>query len=176
MNRHTKRRQSNSRDTALYTSLGLMAIAIAFVLVFFMALLFSACKMPTDGNSTSDFSGTYAGQSTYSIPAPSAKTVTSTLRVEVVQSDRQMTVSGTETILGEPPRAMPAVTGTVSVTGFFTPQGAPRIGTWDDVKCGRIVSTKNTLAFANSNLRITETILTPMCGSVLFSALLIKES
>lgn len=154
--------------------IGLIYISVVVLFFLFIAILFASCKMPTAEDSDSDFAGTYAGQASYHIPTSSAESITSTLRIEVVQSKSQMTISGTETFTGELPRSMPAITGNVSDTGFFTPQGGSRIATWEDANCGRVASTKNTLAFANQNLRITETILTSECENVLFSALLIR--
>jgi len=145
---------------------------VAFILIFFA----SCDSISGDKDPEPTLEGIYAGPASYTIPVLDLdEPLTSTLRMEVIQVGTEMTLSGTEIFFGQQPRALAAITGTVSQTGFFTASGVARIASWDDPECGRISSANHTIAFANKNLRITENILTPKCGTILFSALLVRE-
>lgn len=122
-----------------------------------------------------DVSGTYTGEMIYRfslLDAPVA--VTSALRLNVAQSGMQVTITGTETFLGEA-TTFPAVTGEINETGFFNLTGGGSLSTYRDTECGQITTTSSTLTFSKQTLRIQETVVTDQCGDISASALLERE-
>ena len=139
----------------------------------FGLVMFSGCKSLTrdDPPPPRRFTGVYTGEGTYRY---SDQRTLSILRLEAVHIGNQMTLSGTETVEGQV-MAVPAITGQVSETGFFTPQRRAGLGAFRAPQCGQVTITDVTMAFASENLRITEQWTTSTCGRGTFSAVLLKE-
>ena len=161
-------------------SLGMLGVCIAIVLFAGILVLTPSCSL-VEGSGDEDqevgrYQGRYSGEASYAIPSRPQAPVKSFVTLDVVQQGALMTISGEETLRQGDGllRAVPAITGTVSITGAFTPQSGSRIGTWEDLDCGRSSTTRATFAFVDTRLSITETIVTPNCGNVLFSAKLVK--
>ena len=94
-------------------------------------------------------------------------------RLTVVQSGSQLTITGSLTVFGQTVQ-LPAVTGTVNETGFFTATAGGFATSVDDTTCGRIAVTSATLTFAGNTARYVENDKTDFCGNWLFSGTLTK--
>ena len=142
-------------------------------LVFILALsaLAPACDNIT-GPSYPDVAGTYSGPLVWSLsidPTP----VTGTMSITVVQQDSQLTVTGSITMLGTTSQ-LPAITGTINETGFFTATSGGAAGNIPDPTCGVITTTSSTLTFSGNSARFHETASTQYCGSWSFDATLTR--
>ena len=72
--------------------------------------------------------GTYAGPATFTAFTLEPEPITGTARFVVVQSDAQVTISGSFNFAyWDAPLACGAVTGTINETGFFTPTTSGRV-------------------------------------------------
>ena len=108
--------------------------------------------------------GTYTGSLSFSAPALSAQALTGSARMVVVQSGSQLTITGSVTFLGET-AALPAITGTVNSTGFFTATAGGVTGSVADETCGAIRPTAGTITFSGRTMEIYESATTDFCGS-----------
>ena len=96
------------------------------------------------------------------------------MRIVVRQSGAQVTITGSLTFLGET-LELPAITGTINATGFFTATAGGFAGTVDDPTCGRITTTSSSLTFTGRTARYTETANTQFCGTWNLSAVLTRR-
>ncbi len=130
-----------------------------------------ACESIT-GPSYPDVAGTYSGPLVWSVsldPSP----ITGAMNITVVQQDNQLTVTGSITVLGVTSQ-LPAITGTINETGFFTATGGGAASTFPDPTCGVITATSSTLTFSGNSARFLETATTQYCGSWSFDATLTR--
>ncbi len=95
--------------------------------------------------------------------------MTGSMRIEVAQSDDQLTITGS--IDGD---SFPAVTGKINETGFFTATAGGYSDIDFDKDCGVIVTTSSTLAFSGSTANVVESATTEHCGSLKMSGTLNK--
>lgn len=93
-----------------------------------------------------------------------------TMRIEVVQSGSQVTISTTTTFLGETVE-LPDITGEINQTGFFTATGGGFSGdsSFSDPLCGTLTPRSATLSFSGRTARWVEYYRTDYCGEILFS-------
>ena len=118
--------------------------------------------------------GTYNGTLTLTFLLVS-DTFTGSMRMVVVQAGAQLTITASMMLLGETV-VLPAVTGTVNETGFFTATGGGFSTTVsdEDETCGTLTTTSSTLTFSGSTARIAETATTEFCGNVQLSGTLTR--
>jgi len=121
-----------------------------------------ACSDLT-GPSFPDVAGTYAGTVTLSLSGGGS--VDGSMRMVVAQSDEQLTITGSITFLGETTQ-LPAITGTINETGFFTATAGGFSGTTSDPQCGTWTPTSSTLTFSGGTARLQESASSPVCGSL----------
>ena len=115
--------------------------------------------------------GTYTGQITFTwdlLEDP----LTGSMRIEVAQSESQLTITGSITLLEE--SKLPAVTGTINETGFFTAKEGGYSDIDFDRDCGVILTTSSTLTFSGSTAKVFESATTERCGDLEMSGTLNK--
>ena len=109
--------------------------------------------------------GTYTGPATIAMPA-TGLILTGSGRAVVVQSGNQVTINGSLTFDGME-FVLPAVTGTINETGFFTLTASGAVPgpptTLSD--CGLLTLTSQSLTFAGRSLTFEEGYQTTFCGS-----------
>ena len=130
-----------------------------------------ACDSIT-GPKYPDVAGTFSGPLTVtSTIVPGS--ITGTMSLTVVQSDDQITVTGSVAFLGSTSQ-LAALTGTINETGFFTATaggGAPSVS---DPDCGIMTTTSSTLTFSGQTARFHQAISTTYCGALTFDGLLTR--
>ena len=118
--------------------------------------------------------GTYTGPATITVPA-AGLTLTGSGRAVVVQSGNQLTINGSLTF-GGVETVLPAVTGTINETGFFTLTASGAIPgpptTLSD--CGLLTLTSQSLTFAGRSLTFEEGYQTTFCGAITLAATLTR--
>lgn len=141
-----------------------------------------ACDSPTSPSAAAripNVAGTYTGSLTFSILS-TGDSLPIRGRITATQAGSQVTLTGSLTLSGQT-LELPAVTGTVSATGFFTATGG---GFYEDAArdptCGRITTTSSTLVFSvsgqsASSLRYQETATTDYCGNLQISGTLYRQ-
>ena len=118
--------------------------------------------------------GTYTGPATITVPATGV-TLTGSGRAVVVQSGNELTINGSLTF-GGVESVLPAVTGTINETGFFTltasgaVPGPPAVSD----ECGVLTITSQSLTFAGRTLTFQEGYRTTFCGSLTIAATLTR--
>lgn len=128
-----------------------------------LILLAVACSDPT-GPSFPDVAGTYTGTVTLSLSGGGS--VDGSMSMVVAQSDEQLTITGSITFLGETTQ-LPAITGTINETGFFTATAGGFSGsTSSDPQCGTWTPTSSTLTFSGGTARLQESASSPFCGTL----------
>ena len=86
-------------------------------------------------------------------------------QMNVTQSGAQLTITGSISFaFGS--HEIPALTGTINQTGFFTVTAGGTTLVADDPNCGQITSAASTITFSGRQMRIVETIGTELCGSI----------
>ena len=141
--------------------------------LFILALCVSATACDSIvGPSYPDVAGVYTGPLVWSVSA-SPTPITGTMSINVVQQDDQLTVTGSITVLGTTSQ-LPAITGTINETGFFTATSGGASGSAPDPTCGVITTTSSTLNFSGDTARFHETATTDYCGSWAFDATLAR--
>ena len=113
--------------------------------------------------------GTYSGSVTATITSP-LDSETGSMRMSVVQVGSQLTITGEITFPGETFQ-LPALTGTINATGFFTATGGGVTSASSD-ECGTANATSSTLTFSGNTARLVETLTTQYCGNLSVSATL----
>ncbi len=142
-----------------------------FLLCALVALagLGAACggDSPTaPSNPIPNVAGTYTGALDFFVDG--VRTSTIQARMTVVQSGSQLTITGSVTVSGQTVQ-LPAFTGNVNETGFFTSSGGAIAESVDDATCGRITATSWSLTFSGSTARYVENATTEFCGNWLVS-------
>ena len=120
------------------------------------------------GPSFPDVAGSYSGPLTVTSTLV-AGSFTGTMTMTVVQADDQITVTGSTTFMGET-QQLPAITGTINETGFFTATAGGSAPPSPDPDCGILTTTASTLSFAGRTARFHQTISTTHCGGLSFDA------
>ena len=107
--------------------------------------------------------GNYTGPVTLTV---SGGSVSGTGRMEVAQAGDQLTITGSITLGGQTIQ-IPAVTGTLNATGFFTiAAGSTVVDTIQDQTCGTMRASRSTLTFSGRTARYVEELTTTRCGPV----------
>ena len=99
-------------------------------------------------------------------------TVTLSAGMTVVQSGSQLTITGYASFAGEIIQ-LPAVTGNINQTGFFTATSG-FASDIDDPTCGHITTTSSTLTFSGNTARYVETATSSFCGNISISGTLTR--
>lgn len=120
------------------------------------------------GPSYPDVAGTYSGPLTVTSTLVSGS-FTGTMTMNVVQVDDQITVTGSVTFMGDTDQ-LPAITGTINETGFFTATAGGSAPSTSDPECGITTTTASTLSFSGRSARFHQTISTTYCGGLSFDA------
>ena len=128
-----------------------------------LILLVVACSSDPTGPSFPDVAGTYTGTVTLSLS--DAGSVDGSMSMVVAQSGEQLTITGSITFLGETTQ-LPAITGTINETGFFTATAGGFSGTASDPQCGTWTTTSSTLTFSGGTARLQESASSPSCGNL----------
>lgn len=101
-----------------------------------------------------------------------AGSISGFMTVNVEQSEKQVTLSGTVQLLGRS-TSFAAITGTVNNTGFFTLTGGGYSGSLDDPNCGEVTGFSESINFFdNESLEIVENYTYQLCGVVSLKAVL----
>ena len=141
-----------------------MRLTHRLLAVFVVAVLASACgddSSPIGPSQIPEVAGTYVGLVTVTglgeFPNGSGRMV-------VVQSGSQLTITGSMTLFGYVIH-IPAVTGSLNATGFFTAdRGGAIVGELEHGTCGTLSSVSSSLAFSGDTARHLETVATTYCG------------
>jgi hypothetical protein len=145
------------------------------------ALLLPACSRdgPTASSRIPNVAGTYSGPNvagTYTGPVDFTEDgvviATLSMRMNIVQSGSRLTVNGAATFGGESIR-LPAITGIVDETGFFTPTSGGD-SSLADPDCGTFTATSFTLTFSGNTVRYDEQATTSFCGHLQLSGTLTR--
>ena len=148
------------------------------VLLLALTLIVPACGGDTPTAPTPSVpqipqvAGTYTGSLQFSAPVLDF-TVAIPANMTVVQAGSQLTITGTITVDGTPSE-IPAITGTVNATGFFTATGGGSSLGEDDPTCGTLTPTAFTITFSGNTLRWVEQVGTSLCGNVELSGTLTR--
>ena len=126
-----------------------------------------ACSGIT-GPSFPDVAGSYSGPLTVTSTLV-AGSFTGNMTMSVVQADDQITVTGSMTFMGETSQ-LPAITGTINETGFFTATAGGAAPSASDDECGIATTTASTLSFSGRTARFHQSISTTYCGGLSFDA------
>ena len=108
-----------------------------FALVLAVAVL-TGCGADSPTAPTSqipEVAGTYTGPLTLRA-VTTGDSLQGFARFNVAQAGAQLTITGSTTFLGETAQ-LPAITGTINATGFFTPTSGGVAGAVNDPDCGR---------------------------------------
>ena len=141
-----------------------------FVVVVALALFFVvACGDDSGPTAPSapqfpQVAGAYTGPLTFKVPQLGADEQ-GTGMMNVVQSGAQVTITGSISFSFHMSE-VPAITGTINQTGFFTPTAGGTTLTGEDPNCGEITSAASTITFSGRQMRIVETVGTQLCGSI----------
>ena len=110
--------------------------------------------------------GTYAGPLTITSSNAPQEPLIGSAQLNVVQAGSQLTITGSITLFGVT-QQLPAVTGMINETGFFTASaGGFSSATADAGDCGIIRETSSTLTFSGSTARLHESATTDFCGNL----------
>lgn len=140
-------------------------------LVFAISVLTGCGNGPTAPTSQiPDVAGTYAGP--YTMHVTVNNSFQGSARLDVAQAGAQLTITGSMTLLGTPAQ-VPAVRGTISATGVFTPSAGGAGGVVNDA-CGAVTTTATTITFFGRTLRWIEAASTEFCNDFEIEALLEK--
>ena len=132
-----------------------------------LSLVLLACgdggpNSPGNVNQIPNVAGTYYGSLTWTIDG--TQVATPSMRIVVVQAGPQLTITGTMTVEGQT-IALPAVTGNINATGFFTATGGGSAATLSDANCGTIRTTSSSLTFSGNTVQYVENASTAFCGN-----------
>ena len=152
---------------------------IRAILAVLTLVLLPSCNSPTDPsdpilaawNQFPNVAGTYNG--TLRWTANGALVANASARLNVVQAGSQLTLTGSVTIFGQIVQ-LPAVTGNINQTGFFTATSGGGASTGADPTCGVITTTSVTLAFSGNTATYTEAANTQFCGNWAFAGTLTR--
>ena len=110
-----------------------------------------------------EVAGTYTGPLTLRV-VTTGDSLQGSARFDVAQAGAQLTITGSITFLGETAQ-LPAITGTINATGFFTPTSGGVAGAVNDPDCGRITPASASITFSGRTMRLVETAFTDFCGN-----------
>lgn len=129
-----------------------------------------ACEGIT-GPNFPEVAGTYSGPLT--VTSSLAGTASGTMVLTVVQATEQLTITGSVTFFGSTSQ-IPAITGTINETGFFTATAGGATAAAPDPDCGVMTTTSATINFSGGTVRFHQSITTTYCGSLAFDATLTR--
>ncbi len=158
-----------------------MTKCLNLILALSLALVLPACggdKGPTSPSQTGpttpvfpNVAGTYTGALAFI--ADGVQLATGSGRMTVVQSGSQLTITGSMTFVGVTIQ-LPAITGNVNQTGFFSATSGGAASSVTDPTCGIITTTSSTLTFSGSTARYVENATTDFCGTLQISGTLTR--
>ena len=149
-----------------------MIIRKTALLLVATTLVLAGCNSPTDPSGQFPaVAGTYAGVLNWTANGVAVSDLTA--RLNVVQAGSQLTITGSITVLGQTIQ-LPAFTGNINQTGFFTATSGGGASTGVDPTCGTISTTSATLAFTGNTARYVENATTQFCGSWVISGTLTR--
>ena len=121
-----------------------------------------------------ELAGTYTGPATITV-FRTGVTITGSGRAVVVQSRNELTINASLTFEGVE-SVLPAVTGTINETGFFTLTASGAVPGPPVVlgNCGVLTLTSQSLTFAGRTLTFQEGYRTTFCGSLTLAATLTR--
>lgn len=119
-----------------------------------------------------DVAGTYRGPLTVTSTITPGS-ITGTMIMTVVQAGDQLTITGSVTFLDETSQ-LPAITGTINETGFFTVTAGGSSPRESHPECGSMTTTSSTLNFSDQTARFHQSVSTTYCGSLSFDATLTR--
>ena len=119
-----------------------------------------------------DVAGSYSGPVTFMIDGQLADVGTMNLRV--VQESDQITLTSWSITTLDGTFQLPAVTGTINETGFFTATAGGGPSTVSDPACGNITAISSTLTFSGNTARFHATLVTDYCGNWALDATLAR--
>lgn len=96
------------------------------------------------------------------------------MTMNVTQKDDELTITGSVSAYGETVQ-FPAITGTISDTGFFTATAGGTTTVLPDPECGSITTASFTLTFRDDTARYHESVTYSFCGRVAFDAQLTRS-
>ena len=120
-----------------------------------------------------DIAGTYTGSLAFTSSLGSQFTTNVSARVTVVQAGSRVTLTGSLTVGGQSVE-IPAVTGTVNATGFFTRTSGSLIDSIEDPTCGRVTDAGGSVTFSGRTVRIVDNATTQFCGNLQLSGTLTR--
>ncbi len=125
----------------------------------------------------SNVAGTYTGDLVYrgGTTIFGKFVVAPRIQMKVDQVGETITAMGTLTF-DDRVTDLPAITGEINATGFFTPTAGGAVGEYKDPNCGQFVTTSASMVFSLETLRIQETYVTQWCGDISASGLLAREN
>lgn len=129
----------------------------------------ASCDSTEDDPWYLSLAGTYTGELAYSGAEGS---ISGSMTATVEQSGSQVTLSGSVLLLGQR-QTIPAFTGTVNDTGFFSPTGGGYSGSLDSPECGVLTGLSESINFfENGRLEFVETYDYELCGRISVRAVL----
>lgn len=166
--------RAHGRRNELIRSANPMVRSVA---VFVLSFAFIACDgTPTAPSSgVPNVAGTYTG-TLYLTSSQGSQRVPVEMQMVVVQSGSQLTITASMSLGGQTVD-LPAITGTINRTGFFTvTAGGYYENTTDDVECGRITPTSSSLTFSGRTARYQESADSQHCGTLQLSGTLTRRN
>ena len=145
---------------------------VAPALVVAVVIVLGACDDMTGGSGVPNVAGTYSGPVLLRFPDLNIE-VDSTARLTVVQSGEEVTIHGSLTLAGVTSE-IPAFTGTINSTGFFTVTGHGVAGTSSDATCGQYRPVSSSLTFDDGTARLVENVSTDFCSNIHLSGTLTR--
>lgn len=118
-----------------------------------------------------DVAGNYTGSLTVTTDG---ERFTGQMSMFVVQHDDGLTITGSIDILGESFH-LPAITGRISKTGFFTLTAGGVATATSDPECGTVTAAAFTLTFVDDTARLHESSTSTHCGTFAYDAQLTRR-
>ena len=130
---------------------------------------------PTAPSQYPDVAGTYSGPLVHVAGEPGRQeSLDGTMRIIVTQSESQVTVNGSITILGQT-QEIPATRGTINETGEVSFSEDDRGGVTNDPDCGESRITTLSLVFSDGTATFNQVTQTAECGDFTVSATMTRE-
>ena len=147
------------------------------ILLGLAAAVLAACdgSSPTAPSQYPDVAGTYSGPLVYVAGEPgSQESLDGTMRIIVTQSESQVTVNGSMTIIGQTAEIPPA-RGTIDETGEVSFSEDVLGEVTDDPDCGERRIATLSLVFSDGTATLNQVTRTTECGDFTVSATMTRE-